>query len=59
MGQAVLDHYRSRSAYKIIELDDKFHFLRPGSVVVRLSEIVHGAITAALVFQYNALGSLG
>ena len=34
--QANLDQYRSRSAYKLIELDDKFHFLRRGSIVVRI-----------------------
>lgn len=28
------DNYRCRSAYKLIELDDKFHFLQPGRVVI-------------------------
>jgi len=28
------DNYRCRSAYKLIELDDKFHFLRPGRVII-------------------------
>lgn len=28
--------YRARSAYKLMEIDDKFRFLRPGSVVVDL-----------------------
>lgn len=28
------DNYRCRSAYKLIELDDKFHFLQPGKVVI-------------------------
>ena len=28
--------YRSRAAFKIIEIDDKFHFLKPGSIVVDL-----------------------
>ena len=35
VAQAALEQYRSRSAYKLIELDDKHHFLRTGSVVVR------------------------
>ncbi len=28
--------YRSRAAYKIIELDDQFHFLKPGKLVLDL-----------------------
>lgn len=28
--------YRSRAAYKLLELDDKFHFLKPGARVVDL-----------------------
>ncbi|KAJ7377478.1 hypothetical protein OS493_028921 [Desmophyllum pertusum] len=28
------DNYRCRSAYKLIELDDRFHFLQPGRVVI-------------------------
>ena len=34
VSQAVLEQYRSRSAYKLIELDDKYHFLKKGSIVV-------------------------
>ena len=30
------DGYRSRAAYKIIELDERFHFLKPGMKVVDL-----------------------
>lgn len=30
------DGYRSRSAYKLIEIDDKFHILKPGSVIIDL-----------------------
>lgn len=32
--KALEDNYRCRSAYKLIELDDRFHFLRPGKVVI-------------------------
>ena len=32
--QAVKDGYRCRSAYKLLEIDDKFHFLTPGFRVV-------------------------
>lgn len=34
MKKAHEDNYRCRSAYKLIELDDKFNFLRPGRVVI-------------------------
>lgn len=34
--RAVAENRRSRAAYKIIELDDKFHFLAPGKRVVDL-----------------------
>jgi 23S rRNA (uridine2552-2'-O)-methyltransferase len=36
VAQARADGYRSRAAYKIIELDDRFNFLRPGRRVVDL-----------------------
>jgi 23S rRNA (uridine2552-2'-O)-methyltransferase len=28
------DHYRARSAYKLIQIDDKYKFLRPGKIVI-------------------------
>lgn len=28
------DHYRARSAYKLIQIDDKYKFLKPGTVVI-------------------------
>lgn len=34
--QAKADGYRGRAAYKLIELDDKFQFLKPGAHVVDL-----------------------
>jgi 23S rRNA (uridine2552-2'-O)-methyltransferase len=36
VAQARRDGLRSRAAYKLIEIDDKFHFLRPGITVVDL-----------------------
>jgi 23S rRNA (uridine2552-2'-O)-methyltransferase len=36
VAQAKREGYRSRAAYKLIELDDRFHLLRPGSRVVDL-----------------------
>jgi 23S rRNA (uridine2552-2'-O)-methyltransferase len=36
VAQAKREGYRARSAYKLIEVDDRFHLLRPGSRVVDL-----------------------
>ena len=36
VARAKRDGYRSRAAYKLSEIDDKFHFLKPGRVVVDL-----------------------
>jgi 23S rRNA (uridine2552-2'-O)-methyltransferase len=36
VAQARRDGYRSRAAYKLIEIDDKHHFLKPGAAVVDL-----------------------
>jgi 23S rRNA (uridine2552-2'-O)-methyltransferase len=36
VAQAKRDGYRSRAAYKLIEIDDKYHFLKPGLSVVDL-----------------------
>ena len=34
--QAQKDGYRARAAYKLIEIDDKDHLIKPGMVVVDL-----------------------
>ena len=34
MKKALEDNYLCRSGYKLIELDDRFHFLQPGRVVI-------------------------
>ena len=36
VAQAKRDGYRSRAAYKLIEIDDKYRFLKPGMAVVDL-----------------------
>lgn len=36
VARAKREGYRSRAAYKLVELDDKFHFLKPGGRVVDL-----------------------
>jgi 23S rRNA (uridine2552-2'-O)-methyltransferase len=36
VAQAKREGYRSRAAYKLIEIDDKYHFLKPGITVVDL-----------------------
>ena len=36
VARAKRDGYRSRAAYKLIEIDDKFHFLKPGAKVLDL-----------------------
>src|SRR6516165_10306257 len=36
VAQARREGYRSRAAFKLIEIDDKHHFLKPGMTVVDL-----------------------
>jgi 23S rRNA (uridine2552-2'-O)-methyltransferase len=36
VAQAKKDGYRSRAAYKLVEIDDKHHLLKPGQTVVDL-----------------------
>ena len=36
VARAHADGYRARAAYKLIEMDERFHFLKNGQVVVDL-----------------------
>jgi len=50
-----LASYRSRSAFKLIEIDDRFKFLKPGSRVVDCGA-APGGWTQVAVERVNALG---
>jgi len=53
--QAQTEGYRGRAAFKIRELDDKFHFLKPGARVVDLG-CAPGGWCQVAVPRVNALG---
>jgi 23S rRNA (uridine2552-2'-O)-methyltransferase len=53
--RAKREGYRGRAAYKILELDDKFGFLKPGARVVDLG-CAPGGWSQVAVARVNALG---
>lgn len=53
--RAKADGYRGRAAYKILELDDRYHFLVPGARVVDLGA-APGGWSQIAVARVNALG---
>lgn len=53
--RARAEGYRGRAAYKILEIDDKFGFLKPGARVVDLGA-APGGWTQVAVARVNALG---
>jgi 23S rRNA (uridine2552-2'-O)-methyltransferase len=58
VAQAKRDGLRSRAAYKLIEIDDKYHFLKPGITVVDLGAAPGGwsQIAAKRVGSANGKG---
>ena len=53
--QAKAEGYRSRAAYKLLEIDDRFHLLKAGGRVVDLGA-APGGWTQVAVARTNALG---
>lgn len=53
--RAKAEGYRGRAAFKILELDDKFHFFQPGARVVDLG-CAPGGWCQVAVARVNALG---
>ncbi|MEX5729198.1 23S rRNA (uridine2552-2'-O)-methyltransferase [Rhodovulum iodosum] len=54
--RAKAEGYRGRAAFKILELDDKYHFLKPGARVVDLG-CAPGGWCQVAVARVNALGA--
>ncbi|XP_077980590.1 rRNA methyltransferase 2, mitochondrial-like [Glandiceps talaboti] len=48
-------NYRARSAYKLLEIDDKYHILKPGNVVIDCGA-APGSWTQVAVKRVNATG---
>ena len=53
--QTVTDSWRCRSAFKLVEIDDKFRILKPGDVVIDCGS-APGSWTQVAVERVNALG---
>lgn len=56
VARARAEGYRSRAAYKLVEIDDRFRLLRPGARVVDLGCAPGGWVQVA-VARVNALGT--
>src|SRR6187549_1952754 len=55
VARARAEGYRSRAAYKLVEIDDRFGFLKPGGRIVDLGCAPGGWVQVA-VARTNALG---
>nr|CAH0108250.1 unnamed protein product [Daphnia galeata] len=55
--KAKMENYRARSAFKLIEIDNKYKFLKPGDVVVECGA-APGAWTQVCVKRINATGQM-
>ena len=51
--RAVKESYRARSAFKLIEIDEKFKFLKPGDVVIDLGA-APGSWTQVAIEKVNS-----
>lgn len=58
VARAKREGYRGRAAFKILELDDKYHFLRPGARVVDLG-CAPGGWCQVAVTRVNSQGTSG
>jgi 23S rRNA (uridine2552-2'-O)-methyltransferase len=71
VAEAKAKGYRSRAAFKLIELDDKFHFLKPGARVLDLgaapggwSQVAHarigpkGSVVGADILEMEPIGGV-
>jgi 23S rRNA (uridine2552-2'-O)-methyltransferase len=60
VAKAKLDNYRSRSAYKLIEIDEKFKLFKPGIKVVDLGAAPGGwsQVASSLIFTKSNKGLL-
>jgi 23S rRNA (uridine2552-2'-O)-methyltransferase len=56
VARARAEGYRSRAAFKLVEIDDRFHLLKPGDRVVDLGCAPGGWVQVA-VARTNALGA--
>ncbi|HVX75101.1 MAG TPA: RlmE family RNA methyltransferase [Bradyrhizobium sp.] len=58
VAQARREGYRSRAAYKLVEIDDKYHLLKPGMTVVDLGA-APGGWSQVAAKRVNALSGRG